>query len=183
MTNSKPYKHTPQAGFKSGKLTVIQRVADDTKTKSPNLKVRVRVECECGSRLTIPFYYLIRKQPTPKTSCGMCGEKSLRTLYETTHRCWYMMNVRCSDPRHMAYEYYGGRGIKVCDEWSWDNPLGFENFLKFIGPRPSLQVSIDRVDNNVGYMPFHPETGERQVRWATAKQQRANQRPYNYQPK
>ena len=93
------------------------------------------------------------------------------------------MNVRCADPSHMAYKSYGGRGIKVCDAWNKLNPdgtkneKGFENWLNFMGPAPTPQHSIDRVDNDVGYMPYHPVTGKVQVRWATAKEQRANQRP------
>lgn len=177
MANSTPYKHTPEAGQRFGKLVVIQRVHDDVKTKSANLKVRVRVECECGQRLTIPFYYLIRTQPKGKTECGKCGPKSLAAQYHTTHRCWYMMNVRCTDPRHMAYKDYGGRGITVCEEWSWDNPDGFKNFLEYIGPRPSLELSIDRIDNNDGYKPFQKDGVTRQVKWSTMKEQRANQRP------
>lgn len=177
MANSTPYKHTPEAGQRFGKLVVIQRVHDDKTTKSANLKVRVRVQCDCGNRLTIPYYYVIRRAPKPKTDCGKCGPKSLAALHHLTHRCWYMMNVRCTDKRHVAWKHYGGRGITVCEEWSWDNPDGFKNFLQFMGPRPSLAMSIDRVDNDVGYMPYHPKTGERQVRWATMKEQRANQRP------
>lgn len=177
MVNSTPYKHTPEAGQRFGKLVVIQRVHDDKVTKSANLKVRVRVQCDCGNRLTIPYYYVIRRSPKPKTDCGKCGPKSLTALHHLTHRCWYMMNVRCTDERHVAFRHYGGRGIKVCDEWSWDNPDGFKNFLNFIGPRPSLEMSIDRVDNDLGYMPYHPVTGQPQVRWATMKEQRANQRP------
>lgn len=177
--NSKPYKHTPEAGQKFGKLTVIQRVADDNKTKSQNLKVRVRVECQCGNRQTIPYYYLIRSQPAPKSYCGRCGERSLQAKHHLEHRCWYMMNVRCTDPKHVAYKDYGGRGITVCEEWSWDREdgRGFENFLKHIGERPSLKFSIERIDNDVGYFPKHPVTGENQVKWATMKEQRANQRP------
>jgi hypothetical protein len=177
MANSKPYKHTPIAGQQFGKLRVIQRVSDNTKTTSANLKVQVRVECECGNRLTIPYYYLIRKSPSPKTECGKCGPTSLAAKYHTTHRCWSMMNVRCTNPNHIAFKHYGGRGITVCDEWSWDNPDGFKNFLNFMGPRPSLDLSIDRVDNNGNYEPYQSDGITRQVRWATMKQQRANQRP------
>jgi len=177
VANLKPRKHIPVAGQRFQKLTVIQRVADDPKTKSANLKVRVRVECECGTRLTIPYYYITRTQPQPKASCGQCGEKSLMAQHPTTHTCWYMMNYRCTKPDHINYKSYGGRGITVCPEWSWDNPDGFKNFLEYMGPRPSMKLSIDRVDVNGNYQPFQEDGVTRQVRWATAKEQRANQRP------
>ena len=90
-----------------------------------------------------------------------------------------MMHVRCYDPRHEAYKHYGGRGIGVCPEWHKDREdgLGFATFLEYIGPRPSPNHSIDRVDNNDGYRPFQKDGVTRQVRWATAVEQRANQRP------
>jgi len=183
MSNSVPYKHVPVAGTRYGRLVIIQRVADDNVTKSQNLKVRVRVECTCGVRLTIPFYYLIRKSPKPKSKCGTC-DKSIKTLNNLTYRSWYMAHVRTEDTTHIAYKDYGGRGIKVCDEWhkpddnipmSLDN-LGFERFVAYlkennIGTRPSVDVSLDRFPNNDG----NYEPGN--VRWATPKEQRANQRP------
>lgn len=183
MSNSTPYKHVPVAGTRFGRLVIIQRVADDTQTTSQNLKVRVRVECTCGKRLTIPYYYLTRKSPKPKSRCGQC-DKTLKTLHNLTYRSWYMAHVRTEDTSHIAYKDYGGRGIKVCDEWhkpneaipmSLDNK-GFDRFIDYliendIGPRPSEDVSLDRFpDNDGNYTPGN-------VRWATPKEQRANQRP------
>lgn len=184
MTNSQPTKNIPVAGQKFGDLTVIQRVADDTATKSLNLKVRVRVECTCGHRLTIPYYYLVRTSPKPKHICGKCN-RSLKSIYHEEYVIWQMMHVRCEDPKHVAFKHYGGRGIKICQEWHRPNdsmPIsldnhGFNRFLEFIGPRPSPKHSIDRVNNDMGYQPYQPDGVTRQLRWATSKEQRANQRP------
>lgn len=88
-----------------------------------------------------------------------------------------MMHKRTEDPTHISYKHYGGRGIKVCEEWHKDRGIeGFEAFLKFVGPRPTPHHTIDRINNDLGYQPYQPN-GERQVRWATASQQRQNQRP------
>lgn len=179
-----PRKHVPKAGQKFGKLTLIQRVLDKADTKSPNLIVQVRVECECGRRLTVPYYYLIRKSPVPKSDCGKC-DLSLKQQFKQEYGIWMMMHVRCEDPRHMAYKWYGGRGIKVCDEWHRPTPTipvslddrGFNRFLEYIGPRPSMAFSIDRIDNDLGYQPYQEDGVTRQLHWATAKEQRANQRP------
>jgi hypothetical protein len=164
-----------EAGQKFGDLRVIQNVADDVNTKSPNLVKRCRVECSCGKRMTIPIYYLHRKG-NPKTHCG-CKFKTIKTHFKQEYGIWIMMHMRCEDPNHVAYKHYGGRGITVCAEWHKSSPdgLGFARFLEYIGPRPSPGHTIDRVDNDQGYKPFHE--GKRQVRWATAKEQRANQRP------
>ena len=80
-----------------------------------------------------------------------------------------MMNTRCTDPNHVSYKHYGGRGIKVHERWSWDNPDGFKNFLEDMPPRPSLEYSLDRKHPNDNYEPGR-------VQWATAKEQANNQR-------
>lgn len=84
------------------------------------------------------------------------------TLYTT----WRMMNVRCYDDRHKAYDRYGGRGITVCEEWRWDNPLAFVNFIRDVGDRPE-GMTLDKVNNNEGY-------SKDNCRWATKKQQQNN---------
>lgn len=175
MDKVEPTKNKPTAGQRFGKLVIIQRV-HDKKTKTANLKVQVRVECDCGTRLTVPYFYLIRTHVAPKTECGSCGPKSFKALHEYTHRSWYMMNYRCNNPQHIAYASYGGRGIRVCERWHWDTPDAFQNFVADMGDRPSLKYSIDRIENNKGYYPSN-------CRWATMKEQRANQgRDGEYDP-
>lgn len=177
---SKPYKHKLVAGMKFGELTLVQRVRDDTKTRSGNLRIRWRVRCSCGSEtFTIPQYYLTRNQPEPKTHCGGDAHRPYSAIHGQHYRIWLMMHMRCEDPSHEAYKHYGGRGIKVCAEWHKSLPdlQGFRAFVEYIGPRPSMDYSIDRIDNDLGYQPFQADGVTRQLRWATAKEQRANQRP------
>ncbi len=71
---------------------------------------------------------------------------------------------RCNDPNKSNYRYYGDRGIKVCDRWT-----SFEHFYADMGERPPGK-SLDRFPNNDGnYEPVN-------TRWATQKEQVANQR-------
>jgi hypothetical protein len=74
------------------------------------------------------------------------------------------MIARCKRRTHASYANYGGRGICVCERW-----LRYENFLADMGRRPSSQHSLDRIDVDGNYMPSN-------CRWATKKEQRANQR-------
>lgn len=81
---------------------------------------------------------------------------------------WKAMKQRCLNPANDSYEYYGGRGIKVCDRWLGAN--GFINFLKDLGERPE-NLSLDRIDNNGNYEPHN-------VRWASKVTQQNNRRRY-----
>lgn len=58
---------------------------------------------------------------------------------------WKGMNARCRNPKNKSYEYYGGRGITISEDW-----LIAENFLRDMLPRPAGH-QLERVDNNKGY--------------------------------
>ena len=76
---------------------------------------------------------------------------------------WYSMHQRCYRPSVRSYHRYGGRGIRICDEWRED----FAAFLAYVGKAPSRAHSIDRKDNNGHYEPGN-------VWWTTAKPQARN---------
>lgn len=174
MANHPQKTHKLQTGQKIGEWTLIQRIPYN-KNAASNLRLKWRVQCSCGTRETLPEYYMLRGH-SPKKHCG-CKNKSLYTHNPQEYRIWNMMHVRTEDPRHMAFKHYGGRGIKVCAEWHKSRGIdGFAAFLDFVGKRPSPQHTIDRVDNNLGYQPYQADGVTRQVRWATADVQRANQR-------
>jgi hypothetical protein len=79
------------------------------------------------------------------------------------------MRGRCNNPRNAAFKYYGGRGIKVCDEWK-----SFEQFLADMGPKPNRELSLDRINNNGDYEPSN-------CRWATKIEQMKNRRKWGSQ--
>jgi hypothetical protein len=83
------------------------------------------------------------------------------------YQTWANIIKRCTNPKTPNYRYYGGRGIAICSRWR----DSFQAFLADMGRRPSPRHSIDRYPNNDG----HYEPGN--CRWATAKEQRQNQRP------
>jgi hypothetical protein len=80
------------------------------------------------------------------------------------HRVWSTMLARCRNPNSRGWQFYGSRGIRVCERW-----LSFENFLADMGPRPSPKHSLDRIDNDGNYEPGN-------VRWATQSEQIGNRR-------
>lgn len=80
------------------------------------------------------------------------------------------MRRRCTVEDHVAYKYYGGRGISVHDDWM-DLETGFDKFLEHVGNAPSIKHTLDRIDVNGNYEPGN-------VRWATASEQAKNTRAY-----
>lgn len=137
-----------------------------------SLITRKRWKClckACGSELIVPQYYFLR--PNPKTHCG-CRAHTLKSTYKQECSSWRMMQVRCYSPKHIAYPDYGGRGIRVCDEWR-DKAMGFEAFLNHIGKAPGPTHTVDRIEVDGHYQPGN-------VRWATPKEQGLNKRIHKY---
>jgi len=106
----------------------------------------------------------------PSRSCG-CLNRENRLPAITTHggthtpeySVWRTMLTRCYNPNHEKYPLYGGSGVGVCDEWRND----FAAFLAYIGPRPSNQHTIGRINGTRGYEPGN-------VRWETYSEQNIN---------
>lgn len=73
---------------------------------------------------------------------------------------WKEMRSRCSNPNAMDYQWYGAKGVKVCDEWS--GPDGSDAFVVWSlkhgyewhrGIERGDQMSIDRLDPDKDYCP------------------------------
>ena len=76
------------------------------------------------------------------------------------YRIWRSMKRRCLNPNDTHYNLYGGKGIKICDEWY--NPVNFITWALNNGYADNL--SIDRLDANGNYEPQN-------CRWATSIEQ------------
>lgn len=82
-----------------------------------------------------------------------------------TYQSWRGMKSRCHHKKSTQWEWYGARGIAVCDRWRYN----FLDFLADMGEAPSADHSIDRIDCNGNYEPGN-------CRWATHDQQQVNKR-------
>jgi hypothetical protein len=91
-----------------------------------------------------------------KTKHGHAQSKS--SAASPTYRSWSHMMTRCYNRKFEGFQWYGGKGIKVCERW-----LIFENFLGDMGERPA-GTTLDRWDSSKNY-----ELGN--CKWSTSKEQ------------
>lgn len=155
------------SGKRYGKLLVIK---PHSKSKSGN--VIYECLCDCGNTT----YKTKASLKTRKQMCRTCGNSGIvrnqvhgdsRTKL---YKIWVGMKTRCLNPHFRKYHLYGGRGIKVCDEW-----LNYENFKQwayangFDPNKTKVEQSLDRIDCNGNYEPSN-------CRWADIKTQNYNRR-------
>lgn len=166
-------------GKKFGKLLVI-KIADKElwKTYSKTKRVSWVCKCDCGNEViysTPQLCYYKNK------SCGCIKkEKQHFACKSNLHKTWSSMLMRCYNKKRNQFYLYGGRGIKVCDEWLGSNPKGFSNFYDWSiknGYKQEIlkngrnKWTLDRIDVDKDYSPEN-------CRWITNEQQQKNKRIY-----
>jgi hypothetical protein len=122
--------------------------------------------CECGTKRPVNAQRL--KNGTSK-SCG-CLQKELVAARSKTHghsrkdgySNWMEMKDRCYNEDSPCYKYYGAVGVYVADD-----VMDYEDFIKAIGPKPSKDHSVGRLDNSKPYCADN-------IRWETKAQQARN---------
>lgn len=134
------------------------------------------VKCDCGKEFTTRRDGLINGHTS---SCGCVRDEWSHSgqlnkkhgLYEDrAYWVWAKVKARCYNKNCREYHNYGGRGIKMCDEW-----LDPEKFVKWAyatgydANAPKGQCTLDRIDVNKDYEPDN-------CRWITNQKQQNNRR-------
>ncbi len=117
--------------------------------------------CECGGRKTFGGNNL---RSGNALSCGCAAKESrlvnVRKAIDANRipfpysrklkDLWRNMRNRCYDPSNKRWENYGGRGIRICQEWL-DDYFKFYKWATENGNAPGKQ--IDRINNDGNYEP------------------------------
>lgn len=154
-------------GKKFGNLTVVKLIPNNCERNCVRTNIWL-CKCYCGKELEVKGSDLTQRRIT---SCGCDKEEkrehlSLIKQEKKLYQVYRSMRDRCNNPNHNDYKRYGGRGIKVCEEWN--NRYGFIAFYEWAiknGYKDNL--SLDRINNDGNYEPDN-------CRWATKKEQSQN---------
>lgn len=173
---SRPPRSVDLTGHAFGRLLVLERAPRE----GASTGARWFCCCSCGNKTVTPGRHL---RIGKARSCG-CYQKEVASETAKTmgsgsithgdtingvptpeYQAWNAMLNRCRNENVACFPEYGGRGIKVCDQWHH-----YENFIADMGRRPSPKHSLDRYPNNDGdYEPAN-------CRWATKAEQEYNKR-------
>lgn len=150
-------KITIREGDKFGRWTAIE--------KSHKVGNNIGIKCICSCpKQTLRVVAVSRLIGGYSKSCGCVrydgtsqeklGDKTRTHGLSSTrlYKIWKGMKKRCYNTNKPNYKNYGGRGIEVCPEWKDD----FSSFMGWsIENGYSDELSIDRVDNDLGYSPYN----------------------------
>lgn len=151
--------------IRKGQVFSRLQVLSDAPAKTVGGRRHWECMCLCGTVVIVSGSHLNNGNTR---SCGcLCKEETKRAVTKhgksrsRAYTSWAGMLYRCEVSSCTRHDYYGGRGISVCDRWH-----KFENFYSDMG-NPPHGYSIDRIDNDLGYSPEN-------CRWATQNTQMQN---------
>ena len=145
---------------KFGKLTVLFAFQREDGKKVIRKNTYFHCKCDCGKEVDVSVSNIISGK---RGSCGCDSSQNVKNrllnIYnDMKQRCYYVNGAR--------YKDYGGRGIKICDEWK----SSFKNFKTWsLNNGYDDSLTIERIDNDKDYCPEN-------CKWASYQIQSSNQR-------
>lgn len=151
--------------------------------RAPGRQVKWFCRCVCGKEREVLGTHLRagnstscgcvkKKRPTPGDRTDRVSRSTCKVSSDRFYQIWNGMKQRTSNPNHPSFNYYGGRGITVCERW-----LDFGGFhedthadyLKHVEEYGEADTTLDRLNSDGNYEPSN-------CRWATRTEQARNRR-------
>src|SRR5262249_7481358 len=148
-------------GQSFGRLTVVAFSHFKARaTSGGHRRVFWHARCSCDGNVKAYNQDALRSGKTRSCGCLVTDFSgryvhglSSHPLYDT----WYAMMDRCYNEKNDSYRRYGGRGIRVCEQWH-DLAVFLQDMTSSC---PGENYTMDRVNNDGNYEPNN-------VRWATS---------------
>lgn len=145
-------------GQKYTKLTVLKYAYSEKGQRN------WKCQCDCGN---ITYVSTGKLKSGNTKSCGCLKHETKSNLIHgkqntRLYHIWQGMKQRCYNSNSIKYNNYGGRGIKVCNEWknsfmpfyTWAISNGYDD------NKTRKEQSLDRINNDGDYEPNN-------CRWVT----------------
>lgn len=137
-----------------------------SKTRSTHTRARTLacVRCSrCGATQETLLQNAQRANRERRQYCPHCISDTFHRMTDTRFwRIWRGMVARATDPNDPSFSHYGAIGRGLSPDW-----LRFENFFRDMFPAYRDDLTIERVDNSLGY-------SKQNCRWATNMEQQSN---------
>ena len=159
-------------GKKFGRWTIVEALPREMGAKKMK-RMKYKCVCDCGNTSEVSKTCLVTGR---SKSCG-CYAKQRASETMTTHglsrtpmyALWASIKRRVVNPNVKGFDRYGARGITMCNEWLNNFQAFYDYVNDTLGPKPSPQHSIDRIENEGNYEPGN-------IQWATNEAQSSNRR-------
>lgn len=164
--------------YKDGCLINGVKFLEETEPRISNSGRSIRVGiflCDCGNKFNADISSV---KNSHTQSCGCYRIKQLRKVqgYSPLRKtkfygAWMGIKKRCYNENSADYSYYGGRGIKLSDEFLNDS-IAFIEYVRSLPDCNKDEFTIDRINNDGDYVRGN-------LRWTSKHIQATNRRMQN----